>query len=419
MKVEELQAGMYVMDTGLSWLENPYLYAQEGEIASREQVERILADGFVDVFVDPGRGSYAFSGDQAKSGVQLMSEGLAPCSPEQARQESPPVSCSPDAPVDVRQKHEAFRAELAQARKVYAESMRFVKSFMDGARNGYLMDFHAADRFVGDVIDSIMRSDDALVSLTKLKSFDEYTYTHCLNVAVLAVAFGKHLSLPRAQLNRLGMAGLFHDLGKQRIPEAVLNKPGKLTPEEFEIIKSHPERGHALFKSVKGVADDVLQGIVEHHEKHNGAGYPQGLRGEEIHQFGRVLAVVDVYDALTSARVYKPGMLPSKALSILYNMRGADFTPGMAERFIKHIGIFPVGSLVRLSDFSHGVVVAANPDAPLTPLVKVVFNERLRPRPPELVDLAEERDAKGARARKIVDCLDPQEAKVDVTPFLA
>lgn len=405
--VGDLKVGMFIADTGLSWLENPYLYAQEGMVTSQEQVDALVKDGYSDVFVDPARGTYVFE-DDGRTAEQHMADGVLA---------TPDVSW--DGAEAMVARHEALRAEMATARKLYAEAMQNVRSFLDAARDGHLLEVAASEALVEQVIDSLLRSDDALVSLTKLKTFDEYTYTHSLNVSVLSVSFGKALHLPKSKLRLLGLAGLFHDLGKQRIPPQVLNKPGKLTQDEFEVIKSHPERGHALC-AAGGLKDtEVLRGIIEHHEKCNGCGYPGGLTGDAVHLFGRIISVADVYDALTSRRVYKNGMLPNKALSIMYNMRGEDFFPGMVERFIKSVGIYPVGSLVRLSDFSHGVVVTANPALPLLPLVKVSFDERMRPRAQALVDLAEEKALHGLRARKIVDCLDPRDYKLDIAPLVA
>ncbi len=430
---------MYVVDTGLSWLENPYLYAQEGEISSLEQVQGLLTEGYEDAFVDPSRGSYVFADDDGRSSEQHMADGMDTCQPQtQITEESmeapvaapahaappttepePEPTCQEQPDVDVRAKHTALRKEMGQARKVYAEAMQNVRTFLDAAREGHMVDLHVSEGFIETIIDSIMRSDDALVSITKLKAFDEYTYTHSLNVSVLSVAFGKALGLKGGMLNRLGMAGMFHDLGKQRIPSKVLNKPGKLTDEEFAVIKSHPERGLALCLAAQFKDQAILRGIMEHHEKYNGNGYPKRLSGDSIHHFARIIAIADVYDALTSERVYKKGMLPNKALSIMYNMRGEDFFPGLVERFIKQVGIYPVGSLVRLSDHSHGVVVTANPAAPLTPLITVAFDARMRPRAQELLDLQHEKAQHGPQARTIIECLDPKEYKLDVSALVA
>ncbi|WP_460033172.1 HD-GYP domain-containing protein [Megalodesulfovibrio paquesii] len=407
MCVWELKAGMFVADTGLSWLEHPHLYDKEGLIVSAEQVDALVKEGYVDVFVDPARSTYVFEIDDL-SDEKSMADDVRTL-PES----------KDEGAAEVQARHEAMQAEMATAKKLYVDAIKNVRSYLDAAREGTLPELGASEALVEQVIESLLRSDDALVSLTKLKSFDEYTYTHSLNVSVLSVSFGKALRLPKHQLQLLGLAGLFHDLGKQRIPPEVLNKPGKLTSEEFEVIKSHPERGHALCLAAGLKEPAVLRGILEHHEKYNGSGYPARLQGSGVHLFGRIITVADVYDALTSRRVYKNGMLPNKALSIMYNMRGEDFFPGMVERFIKSVGIYPVGSLVRLSDFSHGVVVSANPFSPLLPMVRVAFDERMRPRSQELVNLAEEKSSKGISARKIEDCLDPRHYNLDISALVA
>ncbi|THB66004.1 MAG: HD-GYP domain-containing protein [Desulfovibrio sp.] len=400
---QDLKVGMYVVDTGLDWTEHPYLYSQEGVIRSWNQIATLLADGFTEAFVDPAR-----SEDSQSSGKgdldKAMSKALTKGWPSRDRQNE----------VDLRE-------EMQVARKVYKDSINFAKDLMADARMGSQVDMGKSKDLVGEFINSVSRNADALVSLSKLRSFDEYTFTHSINVSVLGVALGKHLGLDRSTLEQLGMAGLYHDVGKALIPPEILNKPGKLTDEEFRVMKEHPDRGLGFLG--RQVTDEtILRGIGEHHEKHNGKGYPKGLKGEEIAPQARILSVVDVYDALTSERVYKKGMMPSKALKIMYSMRGEDFFPGMIEQLVKCLGIYPVGSFVQLSTGEYGIVSESNSDAPLFPTVLVAFDYKMNPKPAQTLDLGSlDNQALSDDDRDKVtvkECLDPEPLKIDPAKYL-
>lgn len=393
----QLRVGMFVVDAGLSWMDYPYLYQEEGEIESQERIDAILAEGFEEIFVDPSRGSYAGLEDE-----EPLEDSLLQDADDLARIPARKVS---------------FKEEMGRARRLYTDSLQFAREFLHGARMGYLVDYSKSEKLVESVIDSVMRNDDAIVSLTKLRDFDEYSYTHSINVAVLAVAFGKNLGLSHKMLRALGSAGIFHDLGKAKIPEAILNKPGKLTEEEFEIMKSHPQKGFELLAQQGGAGEDVLLGVLQHHEKHNGRGYPDAASGDEVSVLARIIAVADVYDALTSERVYKKGMLPYKALSLMYSMRGEDFHTGYVERFIKSMGIYPVGSFVRLSSREYAVVSGSNISVPLYPQVIVVLDYMQRPCTPRQVDLAENR-GDSSKVLEIIECLNPKRYNIDPAAYL-
>ncbi len=242
---------------------------------------------------------------------------------------------------------------------------------------------------VNGFIDSVFRNESAAAAISKLKSFDKYTYTHCINVSILGVILGKKLGYSRQKLQLLGMAGMFHDVGKAVIPDAVLNKPGKLNEKEMNIMRTHPLRGFEILKNQKDIPEEVLRAALEHHEKFDGSGYPRGLKGDEISEFSRLLTVVDVYDALTSKRVYKDPLPPGKVLAMMYQWRVSDFHPNIVEEFIKSLGVYPVGSFVQLSSGDHGVVIDLNATDPLRPKVKVVYDGALRQVPVSEVDLAE------------------------------
>jgi putative nucleotidyltransferase with HDIG domain len=306
--------------------------------------------------------------------------------------------------------------ELSTAKRLHAEALAHVKSFVDDVRRGTDIDVRAAEPLVRNFIASVFRNESAAITLFKLRGFDAYTYTHSINVSLLAVLLGKHLGLDEPTLLELGLAGMYHDVGKARIPEAVLNKPGRLSEAEFAVMKSHPLEGYKILAAKQDRNPEILRAVLEHHERHDGSGYPRGLRGEAIGLFSRVVSIVDVYDALTSRRVYKEPMAPSKALGLMYQWRDRDFPPQAVENFIRCVGVFPLGSFVRLSNGEYGIVASVNPLAATRPEVKVVLDARLRPLIPRVADLQELSGT--PEALEIAEVLNPADLKIDLERFL-
>jgi putative nucleotidyltransferase with HDIG domain len=305
--------------------------------------------------------------------------------------------------------------ELPIARKLYCDALDHVKGFVDDVRKGTAIDCRKAVPLVENFIESVFRNETAAITLFKLRGFDEYTYTHSINVSLLAILLGKHLDLDKPTLLKLGLAGMYHDVGKARIPEAILNKPGKLTEAEFQVMKGHPLEGYKLMANQADLDPEILRAVVEHHERADGTGYPRALTGEAIGRFSRIIAVVDVYDALTSRRVYKDAMTPAKALGMMYQWRDKDFTPHAIESFIRCIGVFPVGSFVKLSGGEFGIVASVNPLRPTKPEVKVVLDAKMRPQIPRTLDLL---GLEGTgQAQDIAQVLNPAEYKIDLETF--
>ena len=395
ISVTDLVVGMYVVDTGLSWLEHPYLYTQEGEVGSPESVRDIQASGYTELFIDTERGDYA----NTRSGAQGSEVSLA------ALLARGPVT--PVVPVV------PLAEELEAATVVYKDCLSAAHAMLRDVAAGGEVDIEAPQALVDEVIASAARNHDALIALGKLRRHDVYTFTHGVNVAVLAVAFGASLGIEAGGLRELGLAGLFHDLGKTGVPDAILNKPGRLSPGEFTQVKVHPRLGRELLET-RGLPEAVLRGVAEHHEKWGGQGYPEGLAGETVHAWGRIIGVVDIFDALTSRRAYKEGMLPTRALAVLYSMRERDFPPGLVERFIKFMGPYPVGSFVRLVGGEYGFVRGSNPGRPLLPELLVVFDPAMEPTARRV--LAADRDAKGPLA--IAEALDPATYGLDPLDYL-
>lgn len=223
---------------------------------------------------------------------------------------------------------------------------------------------------VDDLVNAIHSHRDVLVNISDLKSYDDYTYHHSVSVSLLSLAVGYYMDMPKMMLCRLGLSSILHDIGKMMVPLEIINKPGRLTEEEFAIIREHPSLGAQYIRKSDIEGEDIVRGVLEHHEKVDGTGYPAGLSQRDISLFGRIISVVDVYDALTSRRPYRDSMLPSEAVEYLMGNAGAAFDLEVVRAFIKKVEFYPVGTYVQLSDGNIGTVI--NNENPLRPIVRTM-----------------------------------------------
>lgn len=223
-----------------------------------------------------------------------------------------------------------------------------------------------------DLVDDILQNKDNMVSLSELKSYDDYTYYHSLCVAVLSISTGVALGLPAKDLNEIAISGLLHDLGKMTIPLEILNKPSALTEEEFEIIKGHPTAALAQMRNRHLFPVEVTGAIESHHERYDGTGYPYGLKGTNIPFYGRILAVCDVYDALTSNRPYRKQLLPNEAIEYIMGCAGTHFDYEILSFFLKTVAAYPIGSLVHLSNGQQAIVTRNQPNNTLRPMIQLI-----------------------------------------------
>ena len=279
-------------------------------------------------------------------------------------------------------------AEREQAKRVINDSKKAVATMFDDARMGKAVSVGAAMQMVDDIAASVDRNLGALISLVRLKNKDEYTYMHSVAVCALMVALAKELGLSESEIRQAGLAGLLHDIGKAGIPSDVLNKPGALTDEEFSLVKLHPERGHQLLMQANILDEVVVDVCLHHHEKVNGMGYPHQLQADEISLFAKMGAVCDVYDAITSNRPYKAGWEPGISMQRMAQWEG-HFDDTIFKAFVKSVGIYPIGSMVKLKSGRLAVVIDQSQKSLLMPLIKVFFSTKLNLRiKVELIDLS-------------------------------
>ncbi len=408
--VEDLEVGMFIEDFNVPWMDHPFM-SNKKKIRSAKEIDLIREHGIQEVYINTAKGkdsSRAVSVEEADAEVrQRMEQEVAAKGAE-----GPPVRLSKE--------QAAFEEEVRRAKVVYAEAKALVKDLLHDARMGKSIDGERAAKTVDKMVDSIFRNPDAITSLSRLKSFDDYTFQHSVNVSVLALALGRHLGIVKEELRRLGVGAILHDVGKMRVPEQILNKPGRLTDEEFAVMKTHTLHGAKILMDTRNVPNESAAVALNHHERFNGRGYPRGVSGMAIGKFGLIAAIVDVYDAITSDRVYHKGMPSHQALQKIYEWSKTDFYPVFVQKFIQCVGLYPIGSVVRLDTGEVGVVYRQNHAELIRPWVRLVRKASGEPfTPPVDADLTQP-DPEGEKpfARTIATTLDAAQAGIDVEAVL-
>jgi putative nucleotidyltransferase with HDIG domain len=310
------------------------------------------------------------------------------------------------------------------SKEVYFKSIGLVKEVMDGMDQQKALNIRKAKRLMQNAVNAIMQDDSTLLGLANIKNYDEYTFNHSVNVAIYAIALGQRIGIPKKHLSHLGMAGLFHDMGKTKIPKEILNKTGKLSPEEWLIMRSHPVIGAELIMRMKEwgeLSTRMIEGAFEHHLRYDLTGYPRLTRKRKMSLFGRIISIADFYDALVRPRVYNRfPYVSEKILGIMLERSGKDFDPAVVKVFINMIGIFPLGTLVLLNTNEMGIVAQIQEEAELIdrPKVCLLYYSDGEYRKGKVVDLREMDEATRNFKRSVIKTLDPNEYNINVAEFL-
>lgn len=393
IQVSEAVKGMYVAELDRPWRDTPFLF-QGFEITSSKELQQ-LSEYCNHIIIDTEQGldvnpMHEAAGINAAPPIQTepVNGNVPTIISEEAVKET--VEAVRTRKQLRYQDQTTLEEELQTAREVESKTRNMIYEIMEDVRLGRSINAAGAKEVVGQMTESIVRNPDAIVCFSQLKNKDEYTALHSLRVCILALVFGRHLDLPVDTMNILGMGALLHDVGKMKIPLDLLNKPGRLTDEEFEIIKSHVPLGVEILEQTSGIPKAAVDVARFHHERFDGSGYTGGRTGQEISLFGQIGGIVDCYDAITSDRSYHVGMSSHEALRRMYEWRSRNFDPGMIEQFIQCMGVYPIGSLVEMSTGSIGVVATINRARRLRPKVIIVLTAEKQPmESPKIIDLLE------------------------------
>ncbi len=357
IKVSELKPGMYVANItqrGVSLHE----HEREGRITDEATIRELMRRGLKELYIDTEQGSDSQQAVSALDADADLQKKLDLIGKVAGKPPQPKVS---------------FEQEWEKASRLHHEAIGLVNTAMNAIQFGQEVDIEPFEDMADHFIDSVFRNQNALACLSRIRDKDSYLMEHSVNVALLMSILGKHLQLDRDYLHQCVTGALLHDIGKILIPDEVLHKPGKLTDEEFATMKKHVTFSRKILQKNKRFAQASVNVAAQHHERLDGRGYPNGLKGDEISAEGRMAAVVDIYDAITADRVYHKGMTPSVALKRMLEWTDGHLDIHYVHAFIKAIGVYPVGSLVELNNHHAAIVLEANADS-LRPRVREIYN---------------------------------------------
>ncbi|GAC17021.1 HD-GYP domain-containing protein [Paraglaciecola arctica] len=382
--IDDVEEGMFV--DSIAKQQGTFRITSRGRVTSAAAITLLKKKGILSVVVD-------------------MSKQLKPKVVEQEEPEVP--AAVPETPHKV-----SFESELEVASKLHTKGKYIQKTMLESVGKNLPVDIAIPEAFTNNLVSSIDRNPNALMCMTKIREKDTYLLEHSLNVAILLANFGTYVGLAEEQIQELALSGFLHDIGKIKIPDDILHKPGRLNDQEMTIMKDHVYYGTKVLIEM-GIPEPIVETIGQHHERLDGYGYPEGLRGAEITQFGRMIAIVDTYDAITADRCYKVGMSSKKALQILLQDAPEKYDEGLVKQFVQCIGIFPVGSLVKLSNEKIAMVLKQHPVHATKPVVKVFYsirsNHYLEPKELDLATIS--------NGVKIVDAVIASDFKLDFNKY--
>lgn len=371
--VKDMKLGMFICEFCGSWMEHPF-WKTRFLLEDEKDLRAILASGIKELWIDVSQGLDVSGDITGKTEAEV-------------EQETEALLLEAEKPIST--ERVSLDEEIRTAARLCNNAKKAVIEMFSDARMGKAIEIEKAQELVEEISNSVLRQPHALISLARLKTADEYTYLHSVAVCALMIALARQLSLDESTVRDAGLAGLLHDIGKIAIPLKVLNKPGKLTDEEFSIVKSHPEVGAKILIESYQVPPMVLDVCLHHHEKVDGTGYPYGLKGSNISLFAKMGSVCDVYDAITSNRPYKKGWSPADSIRKMAEWSKGHFDEAVFQAFVKTVGIYPTGSLVRLESGRLAVVIEQNDTSLLLPKVKIFFSAKTKmPIIQEILDLS-------------------------------
>lgn len=384
--VDDLAVGMFVAELDRPWLDTPFLL-QGFLIESLEQIET-LKRYCRHVYVDPLRSAETI-GHLDLSSIALSTDPSNPL-PLSWLRDLDHIK-APNWELVEYLDQVSLETELPQARAVFEQGQQVITDLFENLHATGMADLAPVREMMDSMVESVVRNPDALTLLARIRRKSHYSYAHALNVSIHALAFGRHLGFPRDDLQRLGLGGLLLDVGTLRIPNDLLGRQGKLSEEEYRTVQRHVEYGIDLLQHAWGLSGLVVDMVKAHHEREDGSGYPEGLRGPQIPIPAKMAAIVDSFDALTSVRPYARTHTPYEALQMLYDWSRQTLSGPLVQEFIQCLGIYPVGGLVELNSGEVGLIVAHNRVRRLKPRILLLLDPHKQPyRSPIMLDLLSE-----------------------------
>lgn len=377
--VSDVRLGMFIEKLDGNWLKHPF-WKTSFRLSSKKDLDTLLDSAISHVWIDIEQGDDV----QPSQPVETVS------STEPAKKEQrPPVISLQD--------------ELNTARETLARAKQSTQEMFQQARMGQSIKTEDLAPLVDEISESLSRNSAAMLTLTRMKTSDDYTYLHSVAVCALMIALARQLNY-EGDMQALGTAGLLHDIGKVAMPEEVLNKPGKLTDEEYQIMKTHPRRGWEILRDSFKADEIALDVCLHHHERVDGKGYPEQLSGDNLSLIARMGAVCDVYDAITSERCYKPGWDPAEALKKMAEwQQQGQFDKTVFNAFVKTVGIYPTGTLLKLKSGRLGIVTEQSEQTLLKPRIKVFYSTTSKsPIPQKIIELT--------RSQEVIESIETPES---------
>jgi HD-GYP domain-containing protein (c-di-GMP phosphodiesterase class II) len=359
INISQLKVGMFIHDLSCNWMDHPFM-RNRFVITSDAEIRKIVDAGIHEMVIDTDKGLDVQDAPTVQEANQALESEIIKMASRTAAPQ-PRVSVA---------------AELVRAKKVKDQAHQLVRTVMLDARLGKAIELDQVEPVVQNITESILRNPGALVGMLRIKNKDDYTFLHSVSVCTLLVAFCRSTGMDPELTHQAGLGGLLHDTGKALVPDEILNKPGRLTDEEFAVIRKHPSDGYDILRKSPDVGEIPLDITLHHHERFDGSGYPDKLPGDKISQMAQMAAIVDVYDAITADRCYHKGMSAAEALRKIYEWSKFHFNPQLVQAFMRCVGIYPVGTLVLLESGRLGVVTEPHETNLLAPKVNVFFSTK-------------------------------------------
>ncbi len=396
--VNQLTLGMYVTELDRPWVETSFLF-QGFEIKTEEEL-RAVKDICNYVYIDTTKRKKSIQPLITIKRVIAIEKPL----------EIPSYGTPP-------KKLGRFEKEFSRAEKAYENAETVVSNFMKTVENGGGIDSVRAKNAVAECVESVLHSPDAMLWLSQLRNKDEYTAQHSLNVSILSIVLGRHINLSAADLNKVGLCGMMHDVGKLLIPPEILHKSGPLDEEEIRTMKTHTRLGYNLLKSSDSMSSSAATVALTHHEQIDGRGYPRRMQESGISHFTKIVSIANAYDSMTSDKGYQKGKTHLEATHLLTNLAGTHFDPTLVVKFIESIGVYPPGSLVEMTNGCVAIVVEVHENAKLRPKIVIILDEEKNPESQRIIDLSKMIKDKHGDIYTIKNIIKAKDWNVDVSKY--